>query len=203
MLPDGYSEVAPGKVATVVTCLEMLERGHLRAERDAASWRLRHVQRPEAAWYRGLYAHVGVDWLWFSRLAMPVAELEGIIRHADVEVYALEEAGRDEGLLELDFRTPGECELAFYGLERRAARPGSRALADEPRDRARVGAADPSLLGPHLHLGPPRSAWLLHPVGIQALRTPRRSRRRSAVGGPGAPHERAARPHHRGAAKPA
>ena len=116
MLPDGYSEVAPGKVATVVTCLEMLERGHLRAERDAASWSLRHVQRPEAAWYRGLYAHVGVDWLWFSRLAMPVAELEGIIRHADVEVYALEDAGRDEGLLELDFRTPGECELAFYGL---------------------------------------------------------------------------------------
>ncbi len=24
--------------------------------------------------------------------------------------------GRDEGLLELDFRVPGECELAFFGV---------------------------------------------------------------------------------------
>ena len=116
MLPDGYSDVAPGKVANVVTCLEMLERVPLRAGRDAASWRLRRVQRPEVAWYRELYAHVGVEWLWFSRLAMPAPELEGIIRHADVEVHALEDSGRDEGLLELDFRTPGECELAFFGL---------------------------------------------------------------------------------------
>jgi GNAT superfamily N-acetyltransferase len=116
ILTDGFSDVAPGKVATVVTCLEMLERVPVRAERNAAPGRLHRVQRPEAAWYRELFAHVGVDWLWFSRLAMPVSELEKIIRHPDVEIYALEHAGRDEGLLELDFRTPGECELAFYGL---------------------------------------------------------------------------------------
>jgi GNAT superfamily N-acetyltransferase len=47
---------------------------------------------------------------------MPAPELEATIRHADVEVYALEVDGCDEGLLELDFRDPGQCELAFFGL---------------------------------------------------------------------------------------
>jgi GNAT superfamily N-acetyltransferase len=108
--------LAPGKVAAVVTCLELLERPALRTERAAAPWRLRRVPRPEAAWYRELYARIGAEWLWFSRLLMPVPALEAIIQHADVEVYALEAAGRDEGLLELDFRERGECELAFYGL---------------------------------------------------------------------------------------
>lgn len=116
VLPDGYSDVPPGKVAAVVTCLEMLERPALRAERPAAPWRLRRVPRPEAAWYRELFARVGADWLWFSRLVMPVPDLEAIIRHADVEVHALAADGRDEGLLELDFREPGQCELAFFGL---------------------------------------------------------------------------------------
>ena len=116
VVPDGYSDVAPGKVAAVVTCLEMLQRPALRAERAAVPWRLRREPRPDAAWYRTLFARVGTDWLWYSRLVMPVSTLESIIRSADVEVYALEVGGRDEGLLELDFRDAGQCELAFFGL---------------------------------------------------------------------------------------
>jgi GNAT superfamily N-acetyltransferase len=54
--------------------------------------------------------------LWFSRLVMPDGELAAILRSPGVEVYALTAAGRDEGLLELDFREAGQCELAFYGL---------------------------------------------------------------------------------------
>lgn len=115
-LPDGYSDVPAGKMASVVTCLEMLAPPPARAERDAAPWQLRRERVPEAHWYRELYARVGTEWLWFSRLRMPVAELEAVIRHPDVEVYALAAGGRDEGLLELDFREPGECELAFFGL---------------------------------------------------------------------------------------
>lgn len=116
MLPDGYSDVPPGKMASVVTCLEMRARAALRPERDGAPWRLRRVARPEANWYRELFARVGTEWLWFSRLVMPTAQLESILGDADVEVYALETGGRDEGLLELDFRDPGQCELAFFGL---------------------------------------------------------------------------------------
>ena len=40
----------------------------------------------------------------------------GQLSDADVEVYTLTKDGRDEALLELDFRVPGECELAYFGV---------------------------------------------------------------------------------------
>jgi GNAT superfamily N-acetyltransferase len=44
-------------------------------------------------------------------------ELASIIRNPRVELFAVRnEAGRDVGMLELDFRERGECELAFVGL---------------------------------------------------------------------------------------
>lgn len=115
-LADGYSDVAPGKIVSVVTCLEMLSSPGVRVERAPPPWRLRREPHPDPAWYRELFARVGAEWLWFSRLVMPLATLQTIIWHPDVEVYALEVDGRDEGLLELDFRDPGQCELAFFGL---------------------------------------------------------------------------------------
>ena len=33
-----------------------------------------------------------------------------------IEVYALVVDGREEGLLELDFRDPGQCELVYFGV---------------------------------------------------------------------------------------
>ncbi|MFC3117693.1 GNAT family N-acetyltransferase [Jhaorihella thermophila] len=78
---------------------------------------LRRVRDPEPDWYRDLFTRVGaLDWLWFSRLRMPQEALAEIIRDPDVEVYGLFRGDRAEGLLELDFREPGECELAFLGV---------------------------------------------------------------------------------------
>jgi GNAT superfamily N-acetyltransferase len=60
---------------------------------------------------------VGGPWLWFSRLIMDDAHLASIIQHPRVELDAvLDESGREVGMLELDFREPHECELAFVGL---------------------------------------------------------------------------------------
>ena len=116
LIPDGYSDVADGKLAAVVTYLQMRAKPVERAEPAAAPWQLRWVPAPDGAWYRDLYSRVGTQWLWFSRLAMPARELEAILGDPAVEVYALSAGGRDEGLLELDFRAPGNCELAFFGL---------------------------------------------------------------------------------------
>jgi len=63
-----------------------------------------------------LFRRVGEEWLWISRSRMPDAKLAGIIHSPLVEVYALVHEGRDEGLLELDFREAGQCELAFFGV---------------------------------------------------------------------------------------
>ncbi len=116
LLSNGYSDVPPGKLASVVTCLEMLEKPLRRPERADGPWLLRRIVAPDPTWYRGIFRRVGLEWLWFSRLVMPQRELEAILLSADNEVYAVTVDGREEGLLELDYREAGQCELAFFGL---------------------------------------------------------------------------------------
>ncbi|PIE11129.1 MAG: GNAT family N-acetyltransferase [Rhodobacterales bacterium] len=118
MLNPGFHDVPEGHVAAVVTYLEMRARPELRAEVEEGL-SLRRVESPDATWYQSLFRAVGAeDWLWFSRLAMSEAALCDIIQHPEVAIYVLERGGREEGLLELDFRTEGECELAFFGVTR-------------------------------------------------------------------------------------
>jgi GNAT superfamily N-acetyltransferase len=114
-LPDGYSDVPAGRIAAIVTHLEMTERPALVRDPKGA-WRLRRIETPGLDWFRDLYRRVGEEWLWFSRLRMPDAQLTSILQSPLVELYALVHDGRDEGLLELDFRTPPQCELAFFGV---------------------------------------------------------------------------------------
>jgi GNAT superfamily N-acetyltransferase len=116
MLPDGYSDVPAGKLAAVVTCLEMRAPPARRDDPEQPGITLDRVVTPDLAWYRDLYARIGTEWLWASRLAMADADLTAVLHHPDVEVYAVMKAGRAEGLLELDFREEGVCELAFFGL---------------------------------------------------------------------------------------
>jgi GNAT superfamily N-acetyltransferase len=115
ILPDGNFDIPAGKIATVVTHLEMTARPALRPDPPGA-FTLRRVETPDLDWFRDLFRRVGEEWLWFSRLQMPDAKLAAIIHAPQVEVYALAHAGRDEGLLELDFRQTGQCELTFFGV---------------------------------------------------------------------------------------
>src|SRR5258708_30808354 len=115
ILPDGYSDVPAGKIAAIVTHLEMNERPALPSDPQGA-WRLRRVEAPALGWYRDLYRRVGEEWLWFSRTQMTDAELAAIIQSPRVEIYVLVHDGRDEGLLELDFRDAGQCEIVYFGV---------------------------------------------------------------------------------------
>jgi GNAT superfamily N-acetyltransferase len=115
-MPDDCIDVPPGKLAAVVTSLEMFSRPPLRPEHADADWRLRHEPQPDLRWFRDLYRRVGLDWLWFSRLRLSDQALAAIIRHPAVGVHALQVADVDKGLLELDFREPDTCELSFFGV---------------------------------------------------------------------------------------
>ncbi|MBR0794522.1 GNAT family N-acetyltransferase [Bradyrhizobium jicamae] len=115
ILPDGYSDVPTGKIAAVVTHLEMTSPPPRRDDPPGA-WRLRKAETPKLDWYRDLYRRVGEEWLWFSRARMSDAELAARIHAPDVEVYALVVHGNDEGLLELDFSEAGNCELVYFGV---------------------------------------------------------------------------------------
>jgi GNAT superfamily N-acetyltransferase len=103
------------KLAAVVTYLEMCARPEIEVPPSPLS--LKRIDSPKLDAYRTLFRLVGAPWLWFSRLVMDDATLAAIIRHSDVELYAVtDEDGQYAGMLEFDFREPHECELSFVGL---------------------------------------------------------------------------------------
>jgi len=114
-LPDGYSDIPRGKIAAVVTHLEMLERPAIAPDAHGA-WTLRHVSVPDLDWFRELYRSIGAEWLWFSRLRMSDAELAARIQSPATKIYALVHDGRDEGLVHLDFSEPNQSELSLFGV---------------------------------------------------------------------------------------
>ena len=112
----GLTPVPPGQLATIVTSLEMLEAPPPRPL-PHSPLRLARWQSPNVGPYRGLFRRVGEPWLWFSRLILDDAALRAIITDERVEIYpVVDRAGIELGLLELDFRKAGECELAYVGL---------------------------------------------------------------------------------------
>lgn len=132
---NGYTDLPAGTIAAVVTYLEMRAAPPLAAvQRDG--WSLAPLSG-EPGRYRELFRRVGEPWLWFSRLAMSDTALLRILDDPHVQALALHANGRDIGLLELDFRRRGECELAFFGLVPEAIGQGwARVLMNEAVRRA-------------------------------------------------------------------
>jgi len=116
MLADGVYDIPAGKIADIVTSLEMWARPPPRAEVADPAWTLTHLPAPTAEDYLALYGAVGRDWLWFSRFEMAPEALAAATGDPQVEVYRLEAPGGEVGLLELDFREPETCELVYFGV---------------------------------------------------------------------------------------
>ena len=93
---------------------------------------------------------------------MDDAQLLAIIRDPLVELFAvIDEAGHEVGMLELDFREAGECELAFVGLVPELSGQGhGRWLLGEAVRRAWGGNAVTRV---HVH-----TCSLDHPAALRA-----------------------------------
>jgi GNAT superfamily N-acetyltransferase len=116
-LPDGFHPVPRGKVALLTFSLEMRAKPDARRDPPGSeALRLRKIERPDIDWYRALFRDVGERWMWFSRLRMGDDRLAATIADPLVEVYELTSDRPGRGMLELDFRETGSCELAFFGV---------------------------------------------------------------------------------------
>lgn len=112
----GLTAIPPGELATVVTTLEMTRRPPLRPV-PPSPLRLQHWKRSTAERYRTLFRRVGTRWLWFSRLRLDDAALLAIIHDPHVQVFAaVDPAGVEVGMVELDFRMAPVCGLAYLAL---------------------------------------------------------------------------------------
>ena len=122
-----FLDVPSGKIAAVITSLEMLQRPAPRPEVSNSTLVLHHVVRPDLTWYRNLFRQVGENWIWSSRLAMPEAQLAAIIHDPLVEIYVLKAGGAEVGLLELDFRVGTEHLARRHAKQQRIADLSGRA----------------------------------------------------------------------------
>lgn len=115
-MTDDYEEipVPAGKLAEVVTYLE--RRAPPTAPPAAGPWLLERRPAPDLDWYLDLYRAIGAEWLWYSRLIMPRAEVARILADPNVAVFALTRDGVDVGIGELNFGVPGEVEITFFGV---------------------------------------------------------------------------------------
>lgn len=110
-----YTDIPDGELAAVVTFLEM--RKPPEGQFPSSSLSLRPIADSDVHEYRRLFRRIGGHWLWFSRLIMNDEELARIIKDPAVDLHVVvDEVGTDIGMLELDFREAGQCEIAFIGL---------------------------------------------------------------------------------------
>jgi GNAT superfamily N-acetyltransferase len=141
MIPDGYTDVAARKIASVVTYLEMLERptpGDVSSSRILSSEvRLRRVRNPGLDWYRALFRRAGGQWLWFSRLKMTDEQLAAVLDCSTTEIFVAEREGSEIGMAELDRSQPPNVEIVSFALLSEAIGKGlARSFMTELLDRA-------------------------------------------------------------------
>lgn len=115
-IPAGYSNIAPGHIATVVTCLEMRVKPAGASVPVPEGFALQPLTNRDPDAYRSLFRKVGANWLWFSRLMMSDEKLISVLQNPTREIYVVRHSDQDVGLMELDFSEPGEVELVFLGL---------------------------------------------------------------------------------------
>jgi GNAT superfamily N-acetyltransferase len=115
-MKDGVTALPAGKIAAVVTYLEMRLAPEAVIAKPFEHLSLDRMERPDAAWYRTIFRAIGGNWLWFSRLLLGDDALTAIIQDPQVDVFTLQCDGPDRGMLELDRRPFPEIEIAYFGL---------------------------------------------------------------------------------------
>jgi len=112
---DGYTDLPPGRIANVVTYLEMLTPPPQGGAADE-TLSIRRIAEPKPDWYRDLYRRIGERWLWSSRLTVSDSALAAWLADDAVEILALCRGDAAIGLAELDLSIQGEVEIVTFGV---------------------------------------------------------------------------------------
>ncbi len=113
---NGYTDLPPGKLAAVVTYLEMRTSPPAAFSPTLSDFTIRRVTVPDLDWYRRLYREIGGPWLWFSRLRMTDNELRAILHNPAIDIFVLSHNGVDGGLLEFERRRMPDIEILYFGV---------------------------------------------------------------------------------------
>jgi GNAT superfamily N-acetyltransferase len=105
------------QIPSKTTYLEMLDppTAELRPPTDV-DIQIQRLQQPTVEFYRFLYNSVGAQYCWVDRNLWPDDKLQTLLHDPLVEIYLMQVDGQPSGYAELDCRTPGQVELAYFGL---------------------------------------------------------------------------------------
>ncbi|NVK35437.1 MAG: GNAT family N-acetyltransferase [Rhodobacteraceae bacterium] len=112
---DGYTDLPNGKIAFIVTFLEMYENPSIEVTLRS-DVRLEPWLEPDPADFKKLFLEIGEEWLWFGRLTMSDEALRDLLSEPKREVFCLMEGEERTGLLELDYADPENVEIVYFGL---------------------------------------------------------------------------------------
>ena len=77
---------------------------------------IQRLQKPAVDFYRFLYHSVGGPYQWVDRNLWPDPQLQALLEDPQIEIYLMQIEDQPAGYAELDRRTPGQVELAYFGL---------------------------------------------------------------------------------------
>lgn len=115
-LPDGYHALAPGKLANLVTFLEMTERSEKAHRQPPTGYSMEAVERWDTEAFLDLYREIGWEWLWSSRLLMSREKLDAKLAAPHMRSWCPVLGGRRMGIVEMDISKSHETEISFFGL---------------------------------------------------------------------------------------
>ncbi|MEH6757798.1 MAG: GNAT family N-acetyltransferase [Parasphingorhabdus sp.] len=107
-------DVPNGNLAVVITHFEMLQKPS--GFEDSSHLTFTTWEHPNLNEYRALFHTVGDDWLWFGRLMQTDGELEAALYDDATEIFKVKDDEDTVGFVELSFRDPEHCEIAYFGL---------------------------------------------------------------------------------------
>jgi GNAT superfamily N-acetyltransferase len=74
------------------------------------------VEQPTSHFYRYLYDTIGEGYYWVDRRKLAPDALTAVIQDPHNRLYVLYTEGSPAGMAELDFRKPGQANIAYFGL---------------------------------------------------------------------------------------
>ncbi len=106
-----------GKLRETVTYLDMVASPGPVSDRPLPpGLTLDRADTPDLDLYRDLQRTIGESWLWRDRLLLDDAALAAILHDPRNELRIARDGGAPAGILELDWRQPGEVEISFLGV---------------------------------------------------------------------------------------